>query len=277
MARRRGFRSFVVGGVVTALLLTAPLAALALKAPGLASSAQYKAFIEYVKKLDSMSSQGTSTEQKNTYEAKLTAKETAAAHKANALFKRASEEAQAEADEEAKSQVERVKAKEGEELETLGAETSGKFERIEAAYHVKFEHIVNGHHNRESALKAQIAALRGQKSSAAAGQPKEQIQERIEKKSGEINTNREDESTKRKELKSATAKQKTSLKETTEATEAEIGEGAEATVSKIQDHWNKSYEAKKAALNATRENRIGYLEKKLEQGRAAIAAMPSTG
>jgi hypothetical protein len=30
-------------------------------------------------------------------------------------------------------------------------------------------------------------------------------------------------------------------------------------------------------LNATRENRLGYLEQKLEQGRAAIAAMPSTG
>ena len=48
-------------------------------------------------KLDGLTSTATSTEQKNTYEAKLTAKKTAAAHKANALFKRASEEAAAEA------------------------------------------------------------------------------------------------------------------------------------------------------------------------------------
>ena len=42
--------------------LAAPLAALAVKAPGLASSSQYKAFIEYVKKMDGLTSQPTSTE-----------------------------------------------------------------------------------------------------------------------------------------------------------------------------------------------------------------------
>jgi hypothetical protein len=280
MARRHRFpRSYVVGVVITAaalLSLAAPLTASATKAPGLASSSQYKAFIEYVKKLDGLTTQSTSTEQKNTYEAKLTAKKTAAAHKANALFKRASEEAQAEANEAAKEQVERVRAKEGEALEALSAETSGKFERIEAGYHSKFEQIVGGHHKRESALKAQIAALRGQKSAAAPGQAKEGFQERIEKKSAEINANREDESNKRKELKSATTAQKKALKETTEAAEAEIGETAEATVEKIDGHWNKSYEEKKAALNTTRENRLGYLETKLEQGRADIAAMPTS-
>ena len=88
----------ILGVAVVALLLAAP-AALAVKAPGLASSAQYKAFIEYVKKMEERSSQPTSTETKNTFEAKLTAKKTAAAHKANALFNRASEEAKAEANE----------------------------------------------------------------------------------------------------------------------------------------------------------------------------------
>ena len=281
MARRRRFPgNFVGGAVVTAfvlVLLAAPLAALAVKTPGLASSAQYKAFVEYVKKLDGLTTQPTSTEQKNTYEAKLTAKKTAAAHKADALFKRASEEAQAEADEAAKEQVERVRAKEGEELEALSAATSGKFERIEAAYHSKFEQIVGGHGKRERVLKALIAALRGQKATAAPGPAKEGFQARIEKKSAEITANREDEATKRKELKAATTAQKKKLKETTEAAEAEIGEGAEATVQKIDAHWNKSYEEKKAALNATRENRLGYLESKLEQGRADIAAMPAAG
>ena len=65
------------------------------------------------------------------------------------------------------------------------------------------------------------------------------------------------------------------LKETAEAAEAELGEAAEETVKKIDNHWNKQYLEKKAALNSTRENRLGYLESKLEQGRAAIAAMPT--
>src|ERR1700761_3165419 len=127
-SRHRISPIFAVGIAVVALLVAAP-AALALKTPGLASSTQYKAFVEYVKKMEERSSQPTSTETKNSFEAKLTAKKTAAAHKANALFKRTSEEAKAEADEQAKEQVERVRVKEAEALEALAAETAGKFER----------------------------------------------------------------------------------------------------------------------------------------------------
>jgi hypothetical protein len=276
MGKRRWSGGLVIGAVALLLLAAAPTAALALKTPGLASSAQYKAFIEYVKKMDGLTTTPTSAEQKNTYEAKLTAKKTAAAHKANALFKRASEEAQAEANEKAKEQVEGVRAKEEKELAAIGAATAGKFERVESSYHVKFEHIVTGHKNREKALKAQIAELRGKKAAAAPGRPKEAIQERIEAKSAEIASNRQDEKTKRAELKSATGKQKKQIKETAEVAEAEVGEAAEETVKKIDNHWNKSYEEQKAALNSTRENRLGYLESKLEQGRADIAAMPTS-
>jgi hypothetical protein len=276
MGKRRWSGGLIVGAVALLLVAAVPSAALALKAPGLASSAQYKAFIEYVKKMDGLTTTPTSAEQKNTYEAKLTAKKTAAAHKANALFKRASEEAQAEANEMAKEQVEAVRRNEETELAGIQAATSGKFERVESSYHVKFEHIVTGHHNREKALKAQIAELRGKKAAAAPGQPKESIQERIAAKSAEIAANRSDEKEKRAGLKSATGKQKKQIKETAEAAEAELGEAAEATVKKIDEHWNKQYEEKKAGLNSTRENRLGYLESKLEQGRADVAAMPTS-
>lgn len=210
MSKRRCFGVLGPGIVAMAFLLTAPAAG-AVNAPGLASSAQYKAFVEYVKKMEERSSQPTSATTKNTYEAKLTAKE----------------------------QVERVRAKEGEALEALGAETASKLERLEASYHVKFEHIVVGHRNREKALKGQIAELRAKK--AATGKGKAQVEKKKEAKEGEI------------------------------------GAAADETVKKIDAHWSKAFEAKKAALNTTRENRLGYLEQKLEQGRAAIAAMPSTG
>jgi hypothetical protein len=275
MARQRFSRVLLLGTAVLALLAMASVAAAA-KAPGLASSSQYKAFVEYVKKLDSMSTQATSTEQKNTYEAKLTAKKTATAHKANALFKRASEEAQTEANEAAKEQVIRVKAKEAETLEALGTETTAKYERAEASYHVKYERIVTGHKNRESALKEQVAELRTKKAKAKSPEQKTQIQELIAKKGEEIAANRQDEMTKRSELKSAVGKQKKQIKETSEAKASEVATAAEETVKKIDEHWNKEYLEKKAALNTTRENRLGYLETKLEQGRAAIAAMPTS-
>jgi hypothetical protein len=277
MTKRSCLKVLVPGIAVLALLLAAPGAALAVKAPGLASSTQYKAFVEYVKKLDGLATQPTSTEQKNTYEAKLTAKETAAAHKANALFKRASEETQAEANEAAKEQVDRVRAKEGEALEALGAETNGKLERTESSFHVKFERLATGHRNRETALKTHIAELRAKKAAAAPGTPKAQIQEQIEKVSGEVTTNRADEKEKRKALKGAVTRQREQIKSVAEAAETEIGEAAEETVKKIENHWNKQYLTKKEALNKTRESRLGYLGQKLEQGRADIAAMPATG
>jgi hypothetical protein len=77
-----------------ALLLLAPSAPAA-KAPPLATTAQYRAFVEYVKKLDGLAGRPTTAAQKAEYETDLTAKRAAAAHKANALFKRASEEAKA--------------------------------------------------------------------------------------------------------------------------------------------------------------------------------------
>jgi hypothetical protein len=277
MGRRRCFRILVPGIAVLALLLAAPTAALAVKTPGLASSAQYKAFIEYVTKLDGLATQPTSTEQKNTYEAKLTAKKTAAAHKANALFKRAGEEAQAEADETAKEQVEGVRSKEDQALEALHIETNQKLNRTEASFHIKFERIATGHKNREKALKTHIAELRAKKAAAAPGTPKTGIQEQIEKVSGEVTANRADEKEKRKALKGAVTKQRGQIKGAAEAKEVGIEAVAEATVKKIDNHWNKQYLAKKEALNKTRESRLGYLEQKLEQGRADIAAMPVAG
>jgi hypothetical protein len=274
MGRRRFLGVLVPGLAMVALLLAAPGAALAIKAPGLASSSQYKAFIEYVKKLDGLVAQPTSAEQKNTYEAKLTAKQTAAKHKANALFKRASEEAQAEADATAKEQVEGVRTKEAKTLEGLRLETNQKLERTEASFHIKFERIATGHKNRETALKTHIAELRAKKAAAAPGTPKTSIQEQIDKVSGEVTANRADEKEKRTALKGAISKQREQIKSAAEAKEVEIGEAAEEVVKKIDDHWNKQYLAKKEALNKTRESQLGYLGQKLEQGRADIAAMP---
>jgi hypothetical protein len=275
MADRRIPTALILGATVAALLL-AP-AAFAVQTPSLASSAQYKAFIAYVKKMEGRASQPTSAETKSTFEAKLTAKKTAAAHKANALFKRASEEAKAEANETAKEQVEGARAKEAKKLEALQAETHRKLEGVAASFDPKFEHVAKSHHNREAILKEQIRALRAQKSQAAPGQAKEKIQERIERIMGELKANQEHEKKKRRQLKDAVEKKRTAIEEEAKEEEAAIGKKGEETVKKIDKHWNKAYEEKKAALNTTRENRLGYLEKKLEQGRAAIAAMPSTG
>src|SRR5215207_8224280 len=112
MATRAGYRQrqairAVSGMALAALLLFALVpAALAAKAPPLATTAQYKAFVDYVKKLDGLVGQPTSAAEKAKYETELTAKRTAAAHKANALSKRGSDEAKAEYDAKFKEQAE---------------------------------------------------------------------------------------------------------------------------------------------------------------------------
>jgi hypothetical protein len=275
MAKRR-YPVVLVLAAAAAALLVAPGSALAVKAPGLASSSQYKAFVEYVAKLDGLTSTATSTEQKNTYEAKLTAKKTATAHKANALFKRASEEVAAEADATAKEQVERVRGKEGEALEALKAETETKINNLEASYNVKFERVEVGSHNREEALHEHVSELRTKKAAAGSPEAKAQIQERISAVIAEIAANTKAEKEKRIALKAAITKKEKELRGGAAAKETELGEAAEETVKKIDGHWNKAYLEKKSALNKTRENRLGYLEKKLEQGRADIAAMPTS-
>ncbi len=275
MGSSRKHRVLVIGVMALALALVAPGGALAVKAPGLASSAQYKAFIEFVKKMNERATQPTSAETKSRFEAKLTAKKTAAAHKANALFKRASEEAKVEADEAAKEQVERARAKEGKALEALKAETERQIGDTEASFHVKFEKVEIGHHNREEALHKHVAELRTKKAAAGSTEQKAKVQERIDAVIAEIAANNKGEKEKRETLKASITKVEKEIREGAAAKEAEIGETGEATVKKIEGHWNREYLEKKAALNSTRENRLGYLETKLEQGRAALAAMPT--
>ena len=123
MPKRAGIKAAVSIAAVLGVLLLLAAAATAGKAPSLASTAQYKAFVEYVKKLDGLVGKGTSSAQKDTYEAELTTKKEAAAHKANALFKRSSEEALAESNAEFKEQSAAIRGSEEEELEALAVVT----------------------------------------------------------------------------------------------------------------------------------------------------------
>ncbi|HEX2265784.1 MAG TPA: hypothetical protein VHH14_05825, partial [Solirubrobacterales bacterium] len=68
-----------------AVLLLAPAATAAPNVPTLASTPQYKAFVQYVAKMRSLQGKPATAARKATYEAKLSAKHQAAVNKANAL------------------------------------------------------------------------------------------------------------------------------------------------------------------------------------------------
>jgi hypothetical protein len=275
--RRRGAAVRTAATLALAALLLLSPAALAAKAPPLAATAQYKAFVEYVKKLDGIAGQARSTAQKDKYEAELTAKRAAAAHKANALFKRTSEEAKAEFDAKFKEQAALVRGGEDDDLEAVAAEYGAKLDRATASYQLKLSNIVRGRQTFEASLHEQIDTLRSRKAAATDVAQKTAIQERIAVLVKQISAKRQELTQKRTDLKAAFRTQKQQLQATQADRESEIAAAAEAKIAKIAQHWKTAAEAKKATLNSKRESQLGYIEAKLEKGRADIASMPTVG
>jgi hypothetical protein len=274
-AKQRGGRIFFLAAVVA--LLCAAVAVAAEKPPPLASTSQYKAFVGYVKELDGRVGQATTNAQKGTYEAELTAKKEAAAHKANALFNRAAGEAEAEANAKFKEQQAAIRSKEGEELEAVEAEYGAKLEAAIGSYKGKLEKLEIGHNNYKIHVDEQIAGLRAEKAATPVKAKKDEIQGRITKKIEQIRANLKQEKEKRTALKTGFGKQKEQLHAAQDQKEAEIGEFADSQVEKSSKHWKGSFNAKKAKLNAKRESQLAYLNSKLEKGRADIASMPASG
>jgi hypothetical protein len=265
-----------LAALVVLLALFVPAAA-AKPPPSLASTAQYLAFVEFVKKLDGLAGQPTQAAQKDAYQAELTAKKEAAAHKANALFNRASEEAEAEANAKYKEQAGAVRGKEEEELDGLQAESAAKLRKAGDSYHAKLDRLVSGHRKHEARVNEQIAALRGQKAQTPDPAQKEAIQAQISAKIEELKGKHEEEKAKRATLKAGFRQQKEELHAAEAKKETEIGEAAEAQVAKIAAHWKHAAEEKKATLGAKRDSQLAYLETKLAKGRADVASMPAAG
>jgi hypothetical protein len=272
----RRLRLFLVAAALFAFGLL-PAVALAAKAPSLASTAQYKALTAYVKKLDGLVGQPTTAAQKATYETELSAKKEAAAHKANALFKRSSEEALAESNAKYKEQAAVIRRGEEGELDALGAEFGAKLARATAGYQAKLARIATGRRTFEARTHEQIDALRARKAQTADIAQKNAIQEQITALVAAIGTKRQEESTKRAELKGSFDKQKEAIHAAEAKKETAIGEAAEAKIEKASTHWKNSYNEKKATLNLKRESQLGYLNAKLEKGRADIATFPAVG
>jgi hypothetical protein len=262
---------------VLGMALLLPAAATAGKRPSLASTAQYKAFVDYVKELDGLVGQPTTAAQKEAYESELTAKLKAASHKANALFKRGSDEARAETDAKFKEQRATIRRGEDEETDTVDAEFAAKIKKAAESYREKVRRVETGHRNFEAGVNEQIAALRAQKTQTSDVAAKNAIQERISAKIAELQAKRKDESQKRAELKEGFRDQKAELHAAERKQEEEVRAAAEAKIQQSSKHWKKVFSEKKTDLDAKRDSQLAYLTAKAEKGRTDIASMPTSG
>jgi chromosome segregation ATPase len=273
-AQRRAGR--ILATVVCAALLL-PAAAAAGTRPSLASTAQYKAFVEYVEKLDGLVGQPTTAAQKDTYQSELTAKLEAATHKANALFNRAGDEAKAETDARYKEQQAQIRRAEDEELDALDAEFAARLRKAAESYREKVQRVETGHRTFEAEVNEQIAKLRKQKANATSLAAKNTIQGRINAKIGELEAKRKEESQKRAELKEGFRDQKAELRAAQAKKEDEIEAAADVKVGKSRKRWKQVYVEKAADLDAKRDSQLAYLTSKAEKGRDDIASMPASG
>jgi hypothetical protein len=276
-AKVGGSAGTILFGAALCACLFLPATALAKKAPPLAATAQYKAFVAYVKKLDGLVGQPRAAADKDTYEAELSAKKEAAAHKANALFKRSSEEALAESNAQYKEQAATIRRAEEEEIAALKAEFEAKLAGATAGYQAKLGRVVAGRTTFEARTHEQIDALRAKKAQTGDVAQKNAIQEQITGLIAAISAKRQEESKKRAELKASFGAQKEEIHTAEAKKETAIGEAAEAKIEKASKHWKNAYNEKKATLNSKRESQLGYLDAKLEKGRADIATMPTSG
>lgn len=267
----------ILATVLCAALLLPAGAAAAGKRPSLASTAQYKAFVEYVKKLDGLVGQPTTAAQKDAYQSELTAKLEAATHKANALFNRGSDEAKAETDAKFKEQQAQIRRAEDEEADALDAEFAARVRKAAESYREKVQRVETGHRTFEEQVNDQIAKLRAQKAAATTIAAKNTIQGRINAKIDELRASRKEESQKRAELKEGFRDQKNELHAAEQKKQAEIEEAADAKVAKSSAHWKQVFAEKKADLDAKRDSQLAYLTSKAEKGRDDIASMPASG
>ncbi len=269
-----------LAGIAVALLcslLLLPAPATAASRPNLASTAQYKALVEYVKKLDGLVGQETTAAQKDAYQSELTAKLEAATHKANALFNRGSDEAKAETDAKFKEQQAAIRQAEDEEAAALDAEFAAKIRKAAASYREKLERVEIGHRNFAIKVNEQIAALRAKKAETPDLAGKEAIQERLAAKIEQLRAKREERSQKRAQLKEGFRGQKTQLRQAEKAQLEELQAAADARIQKSSRHWKAVFGEKKAGLDAKRDRQLAYLTAKAEKGRADIASMPAVG
>ncbi|HWT90675.1 MAG TPA: hypothetical protein VN179_06125 [Solirubrobacterales bacterium] len=258
-----------------AVLLLAPAATAAPNVPTLASTPQYKAFVQYVAKMRSLQGKPATAARKATYESKLSAKHQAAVNKANALFQRAKAAVKAETRRSLKEATEQVRQGEAAELAELRQEYVDRLDAATASAQRKLDLLVDRFNARQAAIQRQIAELRVKKAKAKSLARKDQIQAQINVLVEQIANSRRQEREQTAALKARYAKQKRAIVAGHKADVTEVREERQEAVDNLRARWNRTYNREVETLQEKRVRQLAQLEAKLNAGRAAIASMPA--
>lgn len=259
---------------LTALLLLVPQTTAAEKVPTIASTPQYKAFVEYVAKLRDLRNKAATAAQKARYESQLTNKHRAAANKASALFQRAKAGAKAETQRKFKAAAKEIRKAEAAELADLRAEYDEQLDDAVASFRQKAGALEAEFDARYATLHKQIRELRMEKAKAKTLARKDQIQAQINTLVQQVSDSRKQEREATTKLKDRYTKRKRAIQAARIAAATELREARQESVEALRQRWNRAYSGKLADLQTRRANQLAELEAKLTAGRSFIASMP---
>jgi uncharacterized small protein (DUF1192 family) len=266
----------VAAVVLLAMALLAP-SANAANIPPLSSSAQYKALVKFVDKLDGLARTPATASQKAVYDGQLESKHEAAVNKSTALFARAKKAAKAEAQRAFKASAQTIRRTEAGELAALRAEYDARMDRAANNYQDELGRIEDEFDNRVATLRKEIKRLRNQKANAKGLGQKTLIEEAIERRIDRISGDRELEQEEVADLKTGYRKEKETIRAAKASTTKVAQQDDDAAIERLRNDHNRIYSARVRTLQGKRANQLGDLEGKLDAGRAAIEKIPVTG
>lgn len=265
--------------VLAALLATALLApsANAAPIPPLSASAQYKALVKFVDKLDGLANTPTPASRKAVYDGQLENKHVAAVNKSTALFNRAKKAAGAESQRAFQAGARTIRRTETGELAALRKEYDARMDRAGANYQAELGRIEDEFDARVATLRKELKKLRKQKANAKGAVAKAQIQEAIERRVKRVAGDGELEAEELADLKAGYRKEKEVIRAAKASATQLVQQDDDAAIARLRNDHNRIYNARVRTLQSKRANQVGELEGKLDAGRAAIERMPAAG
>lgn len=277
MNTSRKLRSLVPVAAVAllAVALLAP-AAKAANIPPLATTAQYKALVSYIDKLDKLSNTPATAAQKATYDGQLDNKHEAAVNKSTALFNRGKKAAQAESQRAFKTGVRTIRRTEAGELAGLRRDYNARMNRAAVNYENAVGRLEDVYDNRAASLKKQIRRLRKQKANAEGLVRKEVIQEAIERRVKRGADDRKVEQEELADLKAGYGREKAAIRSAKASATRSVQQNDQEAIETLRNRGKQIYNTRVRTLQSRRTNQLGDLERKLNAGRAAITRMPAS-
>lgn len=278
MNRSRKLRSLVPVAAVAllAVALLAP-AAKASSVPPLVTTAQYKALVSFVEKLDRLSHTPATAAQKAAYDGQLENKHQAAVNKSTALFNRGKKQAKAEEQRAVQVGVRTIRQTEAGELAALRRDYTARMNQAARNYASAVGRLEDVYDNRAASLQKQIRTLRKQKANAESAVRKAEIQEAIDRRTKRISDDRKVEQEELTDLRAGYRREKASIRNAKASASRSVQQNDDEAIETLRNRSKQIYNTRVRTLQARRVNQLHDLERKLNAGRASIARMPDIG